>query len=659
MEKIENYQNINEVSELREIRILLVDDQSFVRRFIIKSLESVINLDIVGTAENGQEAIKQIELLQPDVVLIDLEMPKMDGITATGIITQRFPNCKVLVFSSHKDGDRLQKALRAGASGYLLKGSPVGELTDAIRSVNNGYTQLSPGLLEKVLTSEIEVQIQPEELQEHQTKNEWAESTRETVETLPRISLRGLLYILLALVVVAIPWALLAKVDEVGAARGKLEPKGKVISLDSPVNGTVMSIEVKEGQQVKKGQSLLKLESELVKAELQQQQQKLTSQQNQLDRLKSMKDQQILSLKAQEQQNQAQQFEKQALIDQAKQTFLGAKAAYSSQIAEKSALVEQAKKVILAKESDHKTSQIREEAGQEKFLRYQEAHDQGVISKDRLLEATKELKEAKESLNRTAAEIAQAKSSYQEQQNGYQKLVSQTSAEIDQAELRLQEQERGYSSLVRGSQLALLKEEEGLKNTETQTVTARGEIAQTSSIISGLNFQLKQRVLYAPVAGTVFQLPIQKPGAVVQPGQNIAQIAPQNSPLILRAKMNSRESGFLEVGLPVKVKFDAYPFQDYGVVSGVLVWVSPDSKVNRTSSSSAQDNSNSAPENKEQGEFYEVEVELAQNFIQSADRQAILTPGQTATAEIIIRQRRLADIFIAPLKGIRKGGIQL
>ncbi len=653
MKKIENYKIINEVSQ-PQIRLLLVDDQSFVRKFISKSLESVTNLKIVGTAENGQQAVEQVELLQPDVVLIDIEMPEMDGVKATDIISQRFPNTKVLVLSSHKDSDRLQKALYAGAKGYLLKGSPVEELTDAICSIHKGYTQFSPGLLEKVLIPEVEIITEPEKPQELLAENEWADSTREAVETLPRVSLRGLLYVTLILVAVAVPWALFAKVDEVGSARGKLEPKGKVVNLDSPVSGTVMSIEVKEGEQVKAGQSLLKLESELVESELQQQQQKLTAQQNQLDRLESLKDQQLLSLRAQEQQSQAQQFEKQALIDQAQQTFLGAKSSYSSQMAEKAALVKQAKEAIAARKSEQNTAQIQTEATQEKVIRYQDAFSQGVIAKDRLLDMVREFKEAKESLNRTAAEIAQAKSSYQEQQNGYEKLVRQTSTEIDQAELRLQEQQRGYNSLVKGNNLSLLKAKEEFENTDAQIETAKGEIAQISSIISGLNYQLKQRVLYAPVKGTVFQLPIQKPGAVVQPGQNIAQIAPYNSPLILRAKMNSSESGFLKVGLPVKIKFDAYPFQDYGIVAGVLTWVSPDSRVTPTSPSSA-----SGADNKEQGDFYELEIQLAQNYIQYGDRHIILTPGQTATAEIIIRQRRLADIFLAPFKSLQKGGIQL
>jgi hemolysin D len=663
MKKIKNYSVLPPVERSKPIRILLVDDQIFVRRFITKSLESDRNLQIIGTADNGQEAIAKVKSLTPDVVLIDLEMPQMDGITATEIIAKRFPDCKILVLSSHETGDYLQNALRAGAKGYLLKGSPATELNSAIHSVYKGYTQLSPGLLEKFLTPQVEVlpKIEEERDLEQSEAEDWSESTRETINTVPRVSLRAILYILLILLAGIIPWAMFAKIDEIGTAKGKLEPKGRVVNLDSPVNGTVMSIDVKEGQQVQARQSILKLESELVDSELQQQQQKLTGQQNQLNQLELLKNQQLVSLRTQEQQNKAQQFEKEALIDQAKQNEKSLKAAYNSQLAEKEALVDQAKEAIETSKSAHHTARIRYRAAQEKVPRYQNAYNQGALSKDLLAEAQQLAAETQESIIQTNSEIAQARSRYKEQQNGYEKLLQQTSAEIDLATLRVQEQQRGLDSLAQTNNLAILKSQEEFNNTEAQIATLKGEIAQTNSLIKGLEYQRQQRVLYAPVEGTIFQLPVKKPGAVIQLGQMVAQIAPKDSPLILRGRMSSRESGFLQLGLPVKVKFDAYPFQDYGIVSGRLSWVSPDSRIAQSSSSS----SSSASQQQSNGttsaesEFYEIEVELDQNYIKTGDRIINLTPGQTATAEIVIRQRRLADVFLSPFRSLQKGGVQL
>ena len=132
MKNIENDSIINQVDQPREIRVLLVDDQSSVISFIRTLIEPVSHFNIVGTADNGKQAIKQVASLQPDVVLIDIEMPEMDGVKATEIISQRFPDCKTLILSSYEDGERLQNALHAGAKGYLLKGSPAQELTTAI-----------------------------------------------------------------------------------------------------------------------------------------------------------------------------------------------------------------------------------------------------------------------------------------------------------------------------------------------------------------------------------------------------------------------------------------------------------------------------------------------------------------------------------------------
>ena len=601
MKKIEKYSVVsNSETITRPIRILLVDDRSFVRRFIHKSLEVDPNLNIVGMAQNGHEAIAQVESLNPDLVLIDLEMPEMDGITATEIIVQRFPQCKVLALSSHESGEYLQNALRAGAKGYIIKGSPAEELTNAIRSVYQGYTQLSPGLLERVLTPEVEVvpeddrSLEPEALAE----SDWAESTRETIDSLPRVSLRAIFYVLLFLLAAVIPWTALAKVDEVGTATGKLEPKGRIIDLDAPVNGTVTNISVREGERVKAKQQIMELDSELVDSELQQQQQKLLAQQNQLNELKLLQQQQVLSINTQKQQSQAQQYEKQALI-------------------------EQAQEAIETSQSAHQMAKIRYRAASEKVPRYQQAYNQGALSRDLLAEAQQQAQEQQESIKQTASEIAQARS-------------------------RLTEQKRGLDSLKQTNNLGLLQSQEEYKNTQVQITNLEGEIAQTQSLIKGLEYQMQQRVIYSPVAGTVFQMPVKKPGAVVQVGQMVAKVAPQGSPLVLRGKMSSRDSGLLEVGQPVKVKFDAYPFQDYGIVPGRLTWISPDSRVAETNSSTP-----TPPQ-----DFYELEIELERNYVENYEGTVTLTPGQTATAEIVIRQRRLADIILTPFKSLRKGGIQ-
>jgi len=140
-------------AQSRSINILIVDDQDLIRQAINMYLEQEPDLRVVGYAENGTEALKQIELLDPDIAIVDLEMPDMDGLTTIKIIRDRFPQTKILILSSHDDQQHINQAIEAGAKGYLVKGTPAQELANAIRSLNKGYFQLGPGLMEKLVIS--------------------------------------------------------------------------------------------------------------------------------------------------------------------------------------------------------------------------------------------------------------------------------------------------------------------------------------------------------------------------------------------------------------------------------------------------------------------------------------------------------------------------
>lgn len=136
------------------IRILLVDDQKTIRENLRIILESAPDLQVIGTASDGHTAIEQVSYLKPDVVLIDMEMPGLDGVSATQVISQRFSHVKVLVLSMHDDEALIAKSTHAGAMGYLLKNTPPQELRAAIRFVQLGYPQYGPGLLGKVVAKD-------------------------------------------------------------------------------------------------------------------------------------------------------------------------------------------------------------------------------------------------------------------------------------------------------------------------------------------------------------------------------------------------------------------------------------------------------------------------------------------------------------------------
>lgn len=134
------------------IKVLLVDDQSLIRQGLRALLELEQDLEIVGEAENGENALDLVAELQPDVVLLDIRMPIMDGVAATKEIQKRFPGIKVLVLTTFDDDEYVTAALQNGAMGYLLKDTPSEELAVAIRAVHKGYTQLGPGIVRKLLT---------------------------------------------------------------------------------------------------------------------------------------------------------------------------------------------------------------------------------------------------------------------------------------------------------------------------------------------------------------------------------------------------------------------------------------------------------------------------------------------------------------------------
>jgi DNA-binding NarL/FixJ family response regulator len=164
------------------INVLIVDDQNLTHRLIETYLEPDSEINIVGFAHDGQEAIEQIPRLQPDVILMDVEMPKMDGLTATKIITQQFPQSKILILTVHDNEQHLSTALTNGAKGYLLKNTTAQELKNAIYYVNQGYFQLSVELTEKYLQKIITSKSEVEEVSEIEHKVNYLYKSLEKIE---------------------------------------------------------------------------------------------------------------------------------------------------------------------------------------------------------------------------------------------------------------------------------------------------------------------------------------------------------------------------------------------------------------------------------------------------------------------------------------------
>ena len=126
------------------IRVMLVDDHTMVRRGLVTFLKIFDDLQLAGEADSGAAAIQMCAKVLPDVILMDIVMPDMDGATATRLIRQKFPHVQVIALTSFKEGDLVKQALEAGAIGYLLKDVSAEELVQAIRAAHAGRVTLSP-----------------------------------------------------------------------------------------------------------------------------------------------------------------------------------------------------------------------------------------------------------------------------------------------------------------------------------------------------------------------------------------------------------------------------------------------------------------------------------------------------------------------------------
>jgi hemolysin D len=712
------------------IKILIVDDQQVIREKLQLALEKQPDFQVVGSAIDGDDAVRQVGLLNPDVVLLDIEMPGKDGLAAAAEIRSRFPGTRTVMLTSRNDAQSIRGALQNGAHGYLVKQEVDSSMMELIRSVSKGHMQFGPGLLEKVLTSDAlsltnppgqgtsrlqpnndtfnsEITIDTDitndaELLEIEStpvdhQADWSNSAKEIIDGVPLPWTRGLFYCLLAFMAVAIPWTIFFQMDEIGTARGRMELAGDTIRREADIEGsvTVTKVLVKKGDVVKKGQVIMELDSRSIRDQIQQNQVKLEGQQQRLNQLGPIKNQLAIAVSTQQQQSQAQLLEKQAQIAQAQQSINGLKSTYNNQTTEKSAQlaqiaqavtdkqnnlaaqkqerankVNQAKQNVLDSTATNNNNQTRFQDAQKEATRYKKLAKDGVISevasleKDRLAKETYQsylqskatlqqaiLRSAEEqdafrkAIQQAEAELQQAQLRLKEQQSNSQRTTTQLQSDVTQSDLRLLEQQRGLQSLNQVGKLAVVKSEQQLKELQSQITALENEIEQSKNSAKNLANQLEKYTVRADVDGTIFELPISREGAVVQPKQLIAEIAPptnSSTDLVFKGEIPASQSESLRVqgiGKDVKLKFDEFPFETYGIVNGKVTWISPNSKIVAAPTGNSTN--------------YEVKVGLSQTCIKHQKECLQFKSGQPATAEIIIRKRRIIDFIMDPFTKLK------
>jgi DNA-binding NarL/FixJ family response regulator len=161
------------------IKVLIADDQDLIRQSLQIVLNTKEDIQVTDTVANGQEVIQSIRTERPDVILMDIRMPKMDGVQCTKIIKENYADIKIIILTTFDDDEFVYNALKYGASGYLLKGVSMDELVEAIRTVHSGRAMINPDIATKVVKlfsqmAKADYSIQVEERNERDlTKTEW------------------------------------------------------------------------------------------------------------------------------------------------------------------------------------------------------------------------------------------------------------------------------------------------------------------------------------------------------------------------------------------------------------------------------------------------------------------------------------------------------
>ncbi|WP_242040315.1 HlyD family efflux transporter periplasmic adaptor subunit [Anabaena subtropica] len=183
-----------------------------------------------------------------------------------------------------------------------------------------------------------------------------------------------------------------------------------------------------------------------------------------------------------------------------------------------------------------------------------------------------------------------------------------------------------------------LQTEKTIQKLQTEKTQLQAKVQQVEKQLQEAKARLRQLTLISPIDGVVLSLNVGNSGEVIQPGQTIAEIAPQNTPLILEAILPIKEAGFVEVGNTAQIKFNTYPYEDYGIVSGRVISVAPRSKLDERL-----------------GTAYQVKIAPERNYVKANDQNTKFKAGQTAKTEIVIRRRSIADILLDQIKQLPIG----
>ena len=432
---------------------------------------------------------------------------------------------------------------------------------------------------------------QPAELLDTNTSG-WSESLQTVLAQPPATFSRQLICLGLVAVGVFGTWACVGRMQEVSSATGELVPQGETYKIQPVATGEINHVVVAEGDRVRQGDLLFTIESTLLE--------------NEIARLEMTSSATRTELR-----------QVQSLIEKTRRENLAQQQSAEADIQAKRATREQS--LASAQTSEGLMVSLADEASayEERLERLSGLEAQGAISREYLFEVEQGVRDRHKNLRQMSGELTQGLSQ-----------IQQMEAELAQTRAIAQ-------------QIAL-SGEQALQKLIVEAGQLEAALADTTLQIEEVQTRLAQTRVKSPADGIISSLEIDNVGEFAQPGITLAEIVPNDTPLVLSTLVPQSKAGLIEPDMPVKIKLDAFPYQNYGVLSGTVLSISPDVKQSPDTSSG-----------------YQVEIALEQDYVLHEGSSVSLQVGQTATADIVVRRRRIIDLVLDPIRRLRADELTL
>ena len=458
--------------------------------------------------------------------------------------------------------------------------------TETAAVIRGGVATPQVAAPDEVATPPIEVTTPTE------TSVPWSESLQSLLEQPPAALPRHLILGGFVFAVVIGVWSWFGTVKEVSVAQGKVAPEGDVYKVQPTMNGEITHILVAAGERVEQGQIIAKIDDTLIDKEIRRLEESLANSQLQL------KQTQALMQQTQSELN---------ILQTITQADIAAR---QSSLRQEEATSTTHRQILEQLHDDH-------QAQVDRMARLKDLVEQGAFAEDHLFQLEQSLRDRDRSITETQGGIEHSEAA-----------IAQLTAELAQTQAMSEQQ--------------VLAAQEKLQQFQIEATNLESQIKETAILLEQSKAELAQTVLTAPTRGVVSALAVNNIGEVLEAGETVAEIAPGAAPLILSTLLPSGEAGLVNVGMPVNIKFDAFPYQDYGIVTGEVLSISPDAK-----------------QDEKLGPVYELDVALGQIHVEDGGKAVPLRAGQTATVEIIVRQRRILSVVLDPIRKLQKKNISL